>query len=525
MTRGRPPLVARPDPGAERERAAGLLLHVTSLPSPGPIGDLGPAAYQLLDWLVEAGLSRWQILPVGPTGFGDSPYGALSSFAGNPLLVSPEALAAEGLVEPEAIDLAPADDPARVDFAAARASRERLLRRVWDSAAWRSGALSPAWESFRDARRVRGWLDDWALFAALKRAHEGRPWWRWDSALRDRDGAALVRARRELAAEIELQSFEQFLFFHQWFALRAAAGARGVRLIGDLPIYPARDSCDVWARRALFDLDEEGRPRHAAGVPPDYFSETGQLWGNPLYRWDRHRQDGFRWWIERVRWQLELFHVLRLDHFRGFVDYWRVPAGDETAAGGRWVRGPGRALFVALERALGPLPFLAEDLGEIDEPVHALRRRLGLPGMRVLQFGFEETDSLHAPHRHPPDAVAYTGTHDNDTTSGWLDKASEDTRHRAFLYLGVDAERLPWAMVRAALTSVADLAMVPLQDLLELGSEARMNQPARESGNWSWRTVPGQLPSDLADRVRDLVGAAARTPVSPGPSALSSEGR
>jgi 4-alpha-glucanotransferase len=506
--------------GAGRERTAGLLLHLTSLPGTGPVGDLGPAAHRLLDWLAAAGLARWQLLPLGPTGYGDSPYGAHSSFAGNPLLVSPEALAAAGLGAASATGETPREPPVpSAGLAAARIEREKTLRKVWRTfAAAAASELFQRWNLFRADPEVRAWLEEWTLYAALKDRFGGRSWLDWDAELRDRRPRALAAARRELAGEIEFRAFEQFLFFAQWRALRAAAEARGVGLIGDLPFYPALDSADVWANRELFDLGRDGRPRAVAGVPPDYFSKTGQLWGNPLYRWDRLAERGHDWWIARVRWQLRLVHELRLDHFRGFVAYWRVPARAVTAARGRWLPGPGAQLFAALRRALGGrLPLLAEDLGEIDAPVHALRRKLGLPGMRVLQFGFEAPDSLHAPHRHLPDAAVYTGTHDNDTSRGWLATASADARHRAFVYLGANEESFPWAMVRAAMASPAATAIVPLQDLLGLGSEARMNTPARESGNWSWRARVEQVPPDLPGRVRDLVLATARrAPASPG---------
>ena len=510
---------AEPDPGRARLRRAGLLLHPTCLPGPGPIGDLGPAAHALLAWLAEAGLSRWQVLPLGPTGFGDSPYGALSSFAGNPLLVSPERLVASGLARADELTPSPhvsASATAAVDFAAAHAARQRLHRKVWASFAARaSKELSLQWQAFRDDEPTRLWLADWSAYAALKSSLAGRPWPEWDPELRDRESAALARAGHALAAEFEFHAFEQFLFASQWGELRAAAAARGVGLIGDLPIYPALDSADVWAARELFALAPSGRPKAVAGVPPDYFSASGQLWGNPLYRWDRLAETGYAWWRARIRRQHELFDELRLDHFRGFVSYWSVSPRAKTAARGRWLPGPGKALFDAVAGELGALPLLAEDLGQIDDAVHSLRRELALPGMRVLQFGFDEADSLHAPHRHTDDCAVYTGTHDNDTSRGWYEKAAEQVRHRVRRYLGTSAEDLPWAMVRAALTSPGELAVVPMQDLLALGSEARLNTPGRESGNWRWRVRAEQVPGGLAARVRDLADAAARRPPAP----------
>ncbi len=497
---------------ARPSRAAGLLLHPSSLAGPFPIGDLGPAAQALLDWLVDSGLAAWQVLPLGPTGFGNSPYGALSSFAGNPLLISPQALAAAGLVDaPDVATSSPAS-PAAVDFAAARVLKEDLTERAWS--AFRRSPREPLpaqWEAFTRAPEVDAWLDDWCLFAALKEAHDGASWLDWEPALRDREPAALARARRELAEPIAVRRFEQFLFFRQWGTLREAAEARGIQLIGDLPFYPALDSADVWCDRELFDLDRTGHPRHVAGVPPDYFATTGQRWGNPVYRWRRLAARGYDWWIRRLRWQLRLFHRVRLDHFRGFVSYWEIPAQAPTAAAGRWRRGPGERLFAALRRALGELPLLAEDLGLIDERVGSLRRHLRLPGMRVLQFAFDEVDSLHAPHRHVPDTVVYTGTHDNDTTLGWFAAASPETRRRALVYLGCDEAEVVPALVRAALTSVASLAVLPLQDLIGLGSETRMNVPGRESGNWGWRLDPATVPDQLPSRLQELLSAAARS--------------
>ncbi len=495
-----------------RDRRAGLLLHPTSLPGRFSIGDLGPAAFATLDWLVDCRLAVWQMLPLGPTGLGHSPYNAFSAFAGNPLLISPEALLADGLSEPEDLAAAESTDPGRVDYAAAEQSKDRLLRRAF--AILREGprgTLQDELERFASAAGQTPWLDDWALFAALKARHGGAAWTAWAAPLRDRRAAALAEARRELADDIAFHRFVQFLFFRQWDALRAAARARGVALLGDVPIYVAADSADVWAHRELFDTTADGKLRAVAGVPPDYFSDQGQRWGNPLYRWDRLKAQRFAWWVARLRIQLQRFDLLRLDHFRGFVAYWRVPAASATATRGRWVRGPGEALFRELRRALGgDLPLLAEDLGDIDAKVHAVRRKLGLPGMKVLQFAFGEEDSTHLPHHHEPLAAVYTGTHDNDTTRGWFELAQEPERRRALAYLGGAPESVSWSLVRAAFTSVAALAVVPLQDFLDLGSAARMNTPGQESGNWTWRLRPDQVPADLPARIRELAAAAGR---------------
>ncbi|HSM13395.1 MAG TPA: 4-alpha-glucanotransferase [Thermoanaerobaculia bacterium] len=503
--------MSAPEPGPApagsppSRRVAGVLLHPTSLPGAFPVGDLGPAAHALLDWLVQSGLALWQVLPLGPTGYGDSPYTALSAFAGNPLLISPEALAADGLVAPGELEAAKAASPARADLAAARDSKRRLHRLALERfLASPPAELREAWQAFREDPGNRSWLDDWSLFAAIKERLGGLPWQAWEEGLRRRRRADLARARRELAGAVELHAVEQVLFDRQWRALREAADRVGIELVGDVPIYLAADSADVWAHRGLFAVDRDGRPTAVAGVPPDYFSATGQLWGNPLYRWSALRRHGFDWWVERLRHELRRTARVRLDHFRGFVAYWRIPAGARTAEGGRWVPGPGAALFDALRAALGGLPLIAEDLGDVDEPVHALRRDLGLPGMRVLQFGFQDEDSLHAPHRHAPDTVVYTGTHDNDTCRGWFDVADEAVRRRALTYLGASSETLPEAMVRAAFTSVAETAVVPLQDLLGLGSEARMNTPGRDAGNWTWRVDPAAVPPELPARLREL---------------------
>ena len=513
---------------ARRARAAGLLLHPTSLPGRFPIGDLGPSALAMLDWMVGAGFTVWQVLPLGPTGMGDSPYNSLSAFAGNPLLISPEALVADGLLPPEALQpweeapgasgpsAATGVDPesgAAVDYSAAVLCKENLLRQAFER--FDSGelpALAVELERFATPERRAVWLDDWALYAALKRDHAGASWLDWEPGLRHREPEALARRSAELAVELRFAVFCQFLFFRQWAAVRLAAESRGIRILGDVPIYVAPDSADTWANSALFDLAGDGRLRAVAGVPPDYFSADGQRWGNPLYRWDVMQADGFRWWISRLRAQLEFAHVLRLDHFRGFVAYWKIPQRHKTARHGKWVKGPGESFFRAVRSALGGLPLLAEDLGEIDARVHALRSRLDLPGMRVLQFGFGTVDSDHSPHRHEPRAAVYTGTHDNDTTRGWFAGLGEDERHRVLTYLGATPESITTAMIRAAYGSVAELAILPLQDVLNLDGAARMNRPGQEGGNWCWRVRHQDVPEELPGRMRELAAATARLP-------------
>jgi 4-alpha-glucanotransferase len=492
-------------------RRAGVLAHPTSLPGPFLVGDLGPASERFLAWLEAAGQSIWQVLPLGPTGEAGSPYVARSSFAGNPVLISPERLVEDGLVPPEALAGAP-PIAERVDLDLAERWKERLLREAWER--FRRSpppALRDELRAFA-ADPAHAWLPDWELFSALRAAQRGRCWVEWPEPLARRDPGALEEARRELLVETGYHRFVQFLFFSQWGRLRAAARRRGIAVLGDVPMYVAHDSADVWAHPELFDLDASGRPRHVAGVPPDYFSPTGQRWGNPLYRWERMAGDGFRWWVERLRANLELADWVRLDHFRGLAAYWEVPAAEASALHGRWVPGPGMALLEALRAALGDLPIVAEDLGVITPDVEELRDRAGLPGMRVLQFAFGEEDSSHLPHRHVPHCLVYTGTHDNDTTLGWFVAASAGERERVLDYVGGDGIEPHWDLIRAAATSVAEWAIVPLQDVLGLGSEARMNTPGQSAGNWSWRAAADALRGEEARRLGRLARLTGRAP-------------
>ncbi len=500
----------------ERPRCAGVLLHPTSLPAPHGVGDLGPAARRFAEWLAEAGQAIWQVLPLAPTGYGDSPYQALSAFAGNPLLVSLEDLREEGWLSDA--DLAGAPDLPRgeVDYARVAPWKAGILTRAAERFA---ADAAPPLQADLDGFRAReaGWLNDFALFLALKERHGGVAWMEWDPPLARREPRALAAARREHVPALRAHVFGQWVFRRQWARLRQHAATRGIALMGDLPIYLAHDSAEVWARRDLFQLDPEGRPRAVAGVPPDYFSATGQLWGNPLHDWEEQARDGFAFWVARMRATLELFDLVRLDHFRGFEAYWEVPAGAATARHGRWVKGPGAALFDALQARLGRLPIVAENLGVITREVEALRRRLGFPGMAILQFAFgkdPQADSFK-PHRYQRDLVAYTGTHDNDTALGWWGseagrgsiRSAEDIaaeRALAMAYLAADGREMNWTLLRGIYASVADTAIAPLQDLLGLGSEARMNTPATPSGNWRWRLGPGALGPELARRVREL---------------------
>jgi len=491
-------------------RRAGILLHPSSLPGSFGIGDFGREAEDFLHWCKAAGQRLWQILPLGPTGLGNSPYGALSSFAGNPFLISPQRLFEEGLLT--AADLAaPANGSSgQVDFEAVSRFKETILRRAFARFAGGGGNASRAgFTEFRE--RNRSWLDDWAGYAALKAKFGGREWSTWGAELARREKAALAAARRQLAAEIDFHSFVQWQFFSQWSRLRKIAHQLEISILGDLPIYVAYDSADVWANQGLFDLNEKRQPNVVSGVPPDYFSKTGQRWGNPIYRWDVMAKDGFQWWIERLRGNLALVDELRLDHFRGFAGYWEIPAAEETAVNGRWVPGPGEPFFAAVRDAFGSMPLVAEDLGTITPDVEALRDLFDLPGMRVLQFGFGEVDSNHLPHHFIRKTIVYTGTHDNDTTVGWLHSATEDERRRITQYCGDTVGGIAWILIRMAYTSVADTAIVPFQDICGLGSDSRMNTPGEGQSNWSWRARREHFRSDAPQRLHHLVELTGRT--------------
>lgn len=490
-----------------------MLLHPTSLPGPFGIGDLGPEAERFLEWAASAGFTLWQVLPLGPTGGGGSPYGCASAFAGNPLLVSPEQLQREGLLPDDALAGAPVFPGERVAFDRVIPWKQDLLRRSFEHAHARaSSRLSDELAAWALAPEQASWLPDWTLFSAARERRRGAPWWSWEAGLAEREPTALERARRELARDIEVETYAQFLFFRQWERVKRAANERGIAVMGDAPIYLSQDSADVWANRDLFDLKPDGRPVAVSGVPPDYFSPTGQLWGNPLYRWDRMEEDGFAWWIERLRANLRLCDLLRIDHFRAFAAYWSVPAGETTALNGRWVPAPGEKLFAAAREALGGLPIVAEDLGVITPDVEALLATVGVPGMKVLQFAFYEPDSDYLPHRHVCNAVVYTGTHDNDTARGWFQGLTPEEKARVCDYLGCDGSAIEWDLIRAAFASVCDRAIVPMQDVLGLGSEARMNNPAQPLGSWGWRAPADSLRGDAARRLARLAGLTGRLP-------------
>ena len=474
-------------------RRAGILLRLTSLPGGGACGTLGPEAYRFVDFLAAAGQSVWQFLPVGPTHDDGSPYQCLSLHAGNPSYISAELLVSAGWLEASLAELP-----------ATPAIQQRLLNTAYQGFMQRaSEADKRHFSEFVESNRQ--WLEDYALYAVLREAHHHASWIAWPAQLRDRDPMSLQSARQQYRDALELIRFEQFVFSQQWRSLKDYANRHGVSLFGDLPIFVAHDSADVWAQRDYFQLDETGRPTVVAGVPPDYFSATGQLWGNPHYRWERMQQEGFQWWVTRLKTQLQLFDLVRIDHFRGFEAYWEIPADHDTAMNGRWVPAPGDALFEVLRRHFDPLPVVAEDLGLITPEVEALRLRHSFPGMKILQFAFDGGPANpYLPHNHHHLAVVYTGTHDNDTSVGWYNSLSAEAQNHVAEYLHSAGEPMPWSLIRAALASVATLAMIPMQDVLELGSEHRMNIPGKPDGNWRWRFNWDQVGVDLAARLSHL---------------------
>ena len=497
-------------------RSSGILLHPTSLPGPYGIGELGVEAYRFADFLRDSGQRIWQVLPLGPTGYGDSPYQCFSAFAGNPLLISLDTLVERGYLDSRQLDSRPDFSASQVDFGAVIAWKIPLLRRAFQSFQRRSVAEHEAFAAF--CERHSSWLDEFALFMALKEAHNNVAWMLWDADLALRKPDAIQRARNPLHDEVECNKFIQFEFERQWRDLKSHCGSYGIRIMGDVPIYVAMDSADVWANRDLFELDQAGQPKVVSGVPPDYFSATGQLWGNPIYRWEAHAKTGYAWWIARLRRSLEMLDMIRLDHFRGFEAYYEIPGGDVTAAHGKWVKGPGVALFEALEKAFGTLPIVAENLGVITSDVEALRTRFGFPGMAILQFAFGKDPQApdFKPHNYPHHLVAYTGTHDNDTVVGWWTSTAGAGSTRTFAdvaeeleyarrYLNADGHEINWAMIRTLVASVADTALFPLQDVLGVGSEGRMNLPGTSSGNWRWRFRWEELTPAMSARLKQLV--------------------
>lgn len=498
----------------EFERASGILLHPTSFPGPYGIGDLGNAAYEWIDFLAQTGQKLWQVLPLTPTGYGDSPYASFSAFAGNTLLISPDILVGQGLLSVADVQDLPEFSQDSVEFGPVIEWKTALLRQSYELYKERADEEITTVVS-RFEQENASWLEDFALFMACKNANNGAIWSSWESELARHQPEAIAEWSAKLADEVRFQKYLQFLFFQQWNSLKQYANSKGIKIIGDVPIFVAYDSADVWANPQLFHLDENGKSTVVAGVPPDYFSATGQRWGNPLYRWDVMEQTGYAWWVERFRTAFQVCDIVRIDHFRGFEAYWEVPAYEETAINGRWVAGPGDGLFRAVFAALGEQPIIAEDLGLITPEVKALRVGLGLPGMRVLQFAFGgDARELYLPHNYEANTVVYTGTHDNDTTVGWLATAQPKELDYLMRYLGEDKpdtrELVCWKLVRLAWQSVANTALTTLQDLLLLDSTARMNAPGRAHGNWGWRYREGALSEELAVRLADITLAYGR---------------
>jgi len=492
-------------------RVSGILLHPTSFPGPYGIGDLGQQAYHFVDWLAAAQQQLWQVLPLGPTGFGDSPYQCFSAFAGNPLLISPDDLVQRGYLSYRDLAVPPFPQE-RVDYGPVIQWKRQLLRKAFET--FKNRETPEAFSTF--VENEKHWLHDYALFMALKDEHGGRPWSQWQAPLRDRHEVAMRNARERLHDAIRFHFFQQWLFFEQWLRLKTYANEQNIRIIGDIPIYVAMDSADAWSHRDLFLFDNQGQPLVVAGVPPDYFSPTGQLWGNPIYDWEKMAETGYAWWIERFRANLRLYDILRIDHFRGFYNYWTVPGDAKTAIDGEWRDGPRTDFFDAVITALGDLPIIAEDLGEPDPGVYDLRDHYGFPGMKVLQFAWDsDASNAFLPHNFDKNFVVYTGTHDNDTTRGWYEKASEKEKDYVRRYLRVDGSDVAWDFIRLATASTANIALIPLQDAMNLGSEARMNTPSVAAGNWSWRYLPRQLNDGIRDGLAELATLYGRVAISP----------
>jgi 4-alpha-glucanotransferase len=497
------------------ERLAGIILHPTSLPSPGGIGDFGPELYAFLNFLERARQGLWQILPLSPPGLGNSPYSAISAFAGNPLLISLDRLVERGWLGAADVRVKPLFGP--VDFEAVKSWKLPLLRQAAQNFLSEKDGDRRRFEDFKHDNIW--WLEDFALFQVMRRIHNGAVWSDWPRGLARREQASLHAFGLEHRDDLEVERAIQFAFFEQWRAVRSYCASRRIKIVGDVAIFVNYDSADVWRNPDIFYLDSDLHPAVVAGVPPDAFSATGQRWGNPLYRWDVLRDQGYSWWVQRMAWALKSCDIVRLDHFRGFESYWEIPASEPTAVRGQWKKGPGDDLFRVFHEQLGELPFIAEDLGMITPAVHALRERLGIPGMKVLQFAFGDPGAhIYLPHNFVPNCVVYTGTHDNDTTRGWWESgAREDERAHAQAYLGplpAGVDGAVWAFIRAALASIARMAIVPLQDILVLGAGARMNTPSLNDGNWGWRYDPGSLKDGLAVRLGELTEMCDRLPAS-----------
>lgn len=497
-------------------RGSGILLHITSLPSPYGIGDLGPEAFRFVDFLAAAQQSYWQVLPLTPTDpiSGNSPYSSVSAFAGNPLLISPDLLLESGLLEKEDLPEIPPFPPGRCDFASVIPYKMHILYKAHQCFR-REGKDRQAYETF--CVENAQWLEDFALYRVIKSEHQGTAWGDWERGFRDRNPLTLDSLRARFAQELEREKFFQYLFFRQWFSLKAYAHSKKIRFMGDIPIYVNYDSADVWANSEIFKLDEDRKPISVAGVPPDYFSQTGQRWGNPIYRWDLLEKSGFEWWLRRMAHNLRLFDLLRIDHFRGFVAYWEIPAEEKTAIKGKWVQAPADSFFRTLLQKFPARSLIAEDLGLITPDVKAIMERFGFPGMRVLQFAFGDELATHPflPHNYIPRCIAYTGTHDNNTLRGWFEQeATPKERRNVFRYLGreISVEDLPREMIRLLMMSVAETVIFPLQDILGLGADARMNRPSVPLGNWEWRLKPHQLSQEHGEMLLEMTSIYGRSP-------------
>ncbi len=486
------------------KRSSGILLHPTSLPGPFGIGDLGPQAYRWIDFLSDAGCSWWQVLPLGPTGYGDSPYQSFSAFAGNPYLISPQLLFSENLLSEEDLGDLPKFPAKRVDYEAVIGWKNRVLDRAYERTIQQSDCtLRHSIDVFK--KENTSWLEDFAVFMALKDVHGGLPWHTWETKLRDRDPDEINQISKIYHEAIQRHIFKQYLFFKQWGDLHSYALKKKVRIIGDLPIFVSHDSADVWVNPEFFYLKKSGKPKLISGVPPDYFSPTGQIWGNPLYRWKVHQRTGFKWWISRFRMELAQFDMLRLDHFRGFAGYWEIPGDAETADNGRWVKAPGNALFKKLKQELGDIPVIAEDLGVITPDVEEMRKKFGFPGMKILLFAFSgDPQDPYRPHNYPRNCVAYTGTHDNDTALGWYQRVPDEERKFCLQYMNRDGSDFSWDLIRTCWSSVGNLAIAPMQDFLNLDNQSRMNYPGNPSGNWQWRMQDTAIDRGLEERIREI---------------------
>ncbi len=489
-------------------RMSGLLLHPTSLPGPYGIGDLGPEAYEFVDMLKASGQKLWQVLPLGPVNGSNSPYQSFSSFAGQPLVISPDLLKESGLLTQEDLDAIPRLSYGHVEFAKVKEYKRPLLEKALDAflALSEDDPLVVEYEEF--CKEEKEWLDDYALFMAIMKEHDDQPWYDWEPAIRKGNKTA-KKAYKKLETvqrEIKYQSFIQFMFFRQWKALKAYANEQGISIIGDIPIFAADNSADVWANKKLFKLDKDGHPTGIAGVPPDYFSATGQLWGNPVYKWTAHKKENYAWWMSRIKAQLVKYDYVRIDHFRGLDEYWEVPADAETALEGKWMPGPKSDFFKVMMEQLGDdLPIIAEDLGDITPSVHALRDEFNLPGMKILQFAFENiNDNDFLPYNYPRNSICYTGTHDNDTSSGWYHSATEQSKDKIRRYLSTDGSHISWDMIRCALSSVSRMAIIPIQDIFEDGSNRRMNIPGVPDGNWAYRYYKEQFHEGLVKGLREM---------------------